>query len=129
MKVTYKPVTEKEWLSHIQKGGGFKGLSYQRGAGLGSVFRSLFRAILPIAKSAGKAVGKRALKAGANIATDIVSGKPLKESLKQNGKEAAADLLEKGTKKLRGGKLGTIKGARKGRVVKRRAVKPTNIDV
>ncbi len=58
MRVQYTPVSEKQWLDHIQKGAGFKGVPYQRGTGLGSVFRSLFRAILPIAKGAGKAVGK-----------------------------------------------------------------------
>ena len=87
MRVRYVPVTEKEWILHFQRGGGFVGLPFQRGAGLGSVFRSLFRAILPVAKSAGKTIGKRALRAGAEIASDLVSGKNLKDSLHQEEKK------------------------------------------
>lgn len=110
MRVRYVPITEKEWLHHIQRGAGFSGTPYQRGAGLGSLFRSLFRAILPLAKTAGRAIGKQALKAGAEVATDLVAGKNLKQSLEQHGKEATADLLAKASKKLKGGRLGTIKG-------------------
>ena len=119
MRVRYVPITEKQWLHHIQRGAGFSGTPYQRGAGLGSLFRSLFRAILPIAKTAGKAIGKRALSAGAEIATDLVAGKNFKQSLEQHGKEATSDLLAKASRKLKGGRLGTIKG-------KRRPKKPSN---
>lgn len=115
MRVRYVPVTEKEWLLHFQHGAGFRGSPYQRGAGLGSVFRSLFRAILPVAKKAGKAIGRRALQAGADIATDLVSGKNLKQSLEDHGKQATTDLLDRASNSLKGGKLGrrTIKGKRK----------------
>ena len=114
MRVRYVPVSEKQWIAHIQKGG-FLGTPYQRGAGLGSIFRSLFRAILPVAKSAGRAIGKRALQAGADVATDLVAGKDFKDTLKSRGKEATGDLLGDASKRLKGGKLGkrTIKGRSK----------------
>ena len=124
MRVLYVPVSEKAWISHFQQGG-FIGARYQRGAGLGSIFRSLFRAILPVAKSAGKSVGRRALKAGAEIASDLVSGRNFKESLQEHGRHAASDLLSKAATKLKGGKLGTIKRPKKTKRVirKKRTVK------
>ena len=129
MRVRYVPITEKEWTVHIQRGG-FIGVPYQRGTGLGSIFRTLFRAILPIAKTAGKAIGKRALQAGADVATDLISGKKLKDTLKVRGKQATGDLLDKAAKKLKGGKLGrrTIKGSAKPVARKRKQTKKTTKD-
>ena len=119
MRVRYVPVTEKEWISHFQRGGGFVGTPYQRGAGLGSIFRSIFRAILPVAKTAGRAIGKRALRAGAEIASDVVAGKNLKKTVKKRTKQATADLLNQAAKKLQGGRIGSIKGGKKAKPVKR----------
>ena len=115
MRVAYVPISEKQWLLHYQRGGGFRGTSFQRGGGLGSIFRILFRAILPLVKSAGKAVGKRALKTGAEVASDLISGRDLKHSLTTHGKQAAGELLDKATKKMQGGNVGSIKGKRKPR--------------
>jgi hypothetical protein len=75
-------------------------MPYQRGAGLGSVFRGIFRALLPIAKTAGKSIGRQALATGAQIASDVVSGKPIKEAVKRRGKAGATNLLRKATKKF-----------------------------
>ena len=75
-------------------GYGFVGTPYQRGAGLGSIFASLFRAITPMAKSVAKTVGKRALNAGLNVASDIVAGEPVKETLKTRGKELGKSLIQ-----------------------------------
>jgi hypothetical protein len=41
----------------------------QRGKGLGSFFRGLFRFVKPLLYSGAKAVGKEALKTGSNIIT------------------------------------------------------------
>lgn len=126
MRIRYVPISEKEWTNHYQHGRGFIGTSYQRGAGLGSIFRTLFRAILPIAKTAGRVVGKRALKAGAEIASDLVSGKNFKESLTRHGRDAGADLLQDASAQLKGkqagGKLGkrSIKGKKKPVITKNR---------
>ena len=124
MRVRYVPVTEKQWITHIQHGSGFHGTPYQRGAGLGSLFRSLFRAILPVAKTAGRAIGKRALQAGADIASDLVAGKNIKQTVQQRGKAAAADLLAEASEKLKGGRIGqrTIKGGKKRKPVIRKKV-------
>ena len=82
MRVAYIPINDRVWAQHFvkQAGGGFVGIPYQRGGGLGSIFRSIFRAILPIAKSAGRVVGKQALRTGSELASDLIAGKNLKAS-------------------------------------------------
>ena len=69
----------------------FRGVRYQRGYGLGGVFRKLFRYIIPIVKEHGvpllKTVGKTALKSATNLANDAIDGKDLKESAKLRLKE------------------------------------------
>ena len=110
MRVLYVPVGDRAWAQHFsQRGGGFHGMPYQRGGGLGSLFRSIFRAILPVAKTAGRAIGKRALKAGAEMASDLVAGKNFKQSLTHRGKAAASDLLSQAADGLKGGHLGKRK--------------------
>lgn len=104
MRITYIPVSQKDWLHiiHDQHGAGFLGYPYQRGAGLGSIFRRIFRAIMPYAKSAGKSL----LSTGADIASDVVSGENLETAVKKNARKTAGNLLEAAAKKMRGGKLG-----------------------
>jgi len=48
----------------------------QRGNGIGSFFRGLFRFVKPLLYSGAKAVGKEALKTGSNIITDILNKEP-----------------------------------------------------
>ena len=87
-----------------QKGGslaGFSGVRYQRGAGLGSLFRGLFRTILPVVKSVGKTVGRQALATGAQVASDVLDGRNVGQSIKQRGRQGAAVLLKKGAQKLK----------------------------
>ena len=118
--------SEKQWAQYYsQHGAGFIGMPYQRGGNLGSIFRGIFRALFPLAKSAGKAIGKQALMSGAEIASDVMAGTKLTESIKRRGKKAAANLLTKAANKMQsGGRLGrrrkTIKGRRK---QKKRTVK------
>ena len=45
----------------------------QRGNGIGSFFRGLFRFVKPLLYSGAKAIGKEALKTGSNIFTDILN--------------------------------------------------------
>jgi hypothetical protein len=107
MRVLYVPVNERVWTQHfIQNGAGFRGSQYQRGGGLGSFFRSIFRAILPVAKTAGKAIGKKALKAGADIASDLVAGRNFKDSLENHGRRATSELLKNASENLQGAGLG-----------------------
>ena len=83
---------------------GFKGFPYQRGAGLGSFFRSLFRMAVPLFKSAATSVGKQALAGGAHVASDLVQGRPFMESLQAHSKEGASNLVQQLGDKLQKGR-------------------------
>jgi hypothetical protein len=63
----------------------FRGSSYQRGHGLGSIFGNIFRGLRAIMPSVFKTVGRHALTTGVNIANDVLEGKKLKESVRQHG--------------------------------------------
>lgn len=79
----------------------FQGQNYQRGAGLGSLFRGLFRAILPAAKTISKTVGKQALMTGTEIASDMLAGKSLESAAKRRGRKGARVLVKKAKNKLK----------------------------
>ncbi len=103
MRVLFIPSGEKVWADYysnqaLQKGGYVAALPFQRAAGLGSLFKGLFRAVLPVARSVAKSVGKQALSTGAAIASDVVAGKSIESAAKRRGKAAAAKLLTKAAK-------------------------------
>ncbi|KAL3084877.1 hypothetical protein niasHT_034512 [Heterodera trifolii] len=59
---------------------------YQRGAGVGAVFRSLMRYLLPIGKQIGSAIGRQGMESGNRVLTNVLEGKDLKESLVSESK-------------------------------------------
>ena len=124
MRAVFVPISDKVWADYYCRqagGGGFVGLPHQRGGGLGSFFRGIFRALLPLAKSAGKAVGKQALATGAQIASDVVAGKNIKAAAKLRTRKGASKLLRSAASKLgRGLGRKPIKRRRK-RPIKRKA--------
>lgn len=81
------------WLAYyknqaVQSGhglDGFHGSPYQRGAGLGNFFKSLFRIAVPVLKQAARAtanrIGRQALTAAGNIAADVTAGRTLKDTV------------------------------------------------
>ena len=73
----------------------------QVGFGLGGLFRSLARAVMPMVKSGAKALGKSALNAGANLLMDVSLGKDLKQAIKTRGKEAVSDARDKAINRLK----------------------------
>lgn len=80
MHVFYNPESE-DWLGYFDRQSGegvFRGLMYQRGAGIGSIFRSMFRYLLPVAKSIGREVGLEGLATGSRILGEVASGKDVK---------------------------------------------------
>lgn len=106
-----------------QKGAGgmpiYYGARYQRGMGIGSMFKSFARWILPIAKThmvpvlkdTAKFVGSEAIKTAANIATDAIDGKELNESVKERAKESIGNISEKTQSIIqKGGHESDIKG-------------------
>ncbi len=68
-----------------QNGGSpvFRGSLMQRGHGLGSILRGLFRSALPLIKSGAKSLGEHALRTGLEIANDVADGSSFKESAKR----------------------------------------------
>ena len=72
----------------------------QMGYGLGGLFRSIARAIMPMAKSGAKALGNIALKSGAIFVGDVLAGKNVKEAAKARALEAANVAKKKAVNKL-----------------------------
>ncbi|GIY56170.1 uncharacterized protein CDAR_283341 [Caerostris darwini] len=87
-----------EELYTNQSGSGiphYEGISFQRGYGLGGVFRRLFRAALPFLVRGGKVVGKEAPVTGTKVINGVLSGKDLETAAKSRSKEAGKSLVHK----------------------------------
>ena len=70
----------------------FRGSAWQMGHGqkrygLGGLFRSVARSVLPLVKSGAKALGNIALNSGANFVSDILAGKNVKQAAKARALE------------------------------------------
>ena len=72
----------------------FAGARVQRGHGFGSLFGGLLRSVAPLIKRGALALGNRALKTGAQIAGDILSGENIRTAAKRRTKPAGRDLLQ-----------------------------------
>ena len=72
----------------------------QVGFGLGGLFKSIARAVMPMVKVGAKALGKTALNTGVNVLNDVASGKDLKQAIKTRGKEALTDAKDKAINRL-----------------------------
>lgn len=88
-----------------QQGGSlyFQGLPYQRGYGIGSLFASLYRYLLPIGKEVGKAIGKEGLQTTARVLSNVVEGVNPKNAIQVETKEGLRKLLKQGSEKLQKG--------------------------
>jgi len=78
----------------------FAGPVYQRGHGIGSLFRGLFRFAMPFLKQGAKTVGRQALQTGIQVAGDMLENRPIKESLKARVREAGSSLRTKAENKV-----------------------------
>jgi hypothetical protein len=94
---------------HHQRGYGafFAGYPRQRGAGIGDLFRRFWRVLKPFAqtltpvvKSAGRALGEEGLATTARVLSDVVQGANIKDSLTNQGREGAQNLLARAQKNL-----------------------------
>jgi hypothetical protein len=91
---------------------GYGGL--QRGAGIGNVFRALWRRLRPIARRVGLAVASEALNTGQRVISKVATeGAPLGQSLLAEGKRGIDNVLEEGGLPRQFGTGGTIKGRRR----------------
>lgn len=93
----------EHYYSH-QAGSGigviYKGAPYQRGHGIGSFLGGLFRSVLPLLSSGAKVIGKEALNAGVGLLSDMVSARPMEDSIKSRLKEASSNLKRKADNKI-----------------------------
>ena len=60
----------------------YSGAAFQKGHGVGGLFRGLFRMAIPLMKSVGASLGRRAVKAGVALAGDALRGRNMKEAVK-----------------------------------------------
>ena len=85
-------------------GGYFEGMPYQRGHGIGSVFRSLMRFLLPLGKQAAASIGREGLETTSRVLNSILaSGNDsgsLKQTLKREAATGAANLFSKASDHL-----------------------------
>ena len=120
------------YINQAEQNGGnlpaYYGALSQRGYGIGSWLKGLFRWASPKLSSAASAVGRAALKEGAGLAQDVLSGENLKDSatkrLRQTGKRTVDELTsqnasqsgagrKKGTKRKTATKSVTSSSAKK----------------
>jgi hypothetical protein len=98
------------------------GYGQQTGYGLGSLFRSVARTVMPMVKSGAKALGNTALRSGADFMGDVLAGRNVKEAAKARTVEAANVAKRKAMNKLMG-QTGSGKRAKRSRSAKRTAKK------
>jgi hypothetical protein len=93
----------KDHFLRQQRGGniaGYRGARFQRGYGIGGIFKSLARYAIPLFKQGAKIVGKRALQAATEVGQDVLQGKNVGESVKTHGGEIVKDFAEQGARTL-----------------------------
>ena len=89
----------------------YRGVVRQRGYGLGGIFKTMYRYImplfkahaLPVLKSGAKLVGTEAIRAASNIATDAIRGDNLKNVVKHHATNAVQNISDKAITKLQTG--------------------------
>lgn len=93
----------EDYYTH-QTGSGlnyYQGTTFQKGYGFGGLFRSLFRAAVPLFKSGAKAVGKQLFHTGVDVLNDISQGDNIKTAAKRRFREAGKNLTDKAAVKVK----------------------------
>lgn len=73
-----------------------RGYGIQGGAGIGDVFRGIWRFILPVLNRAGSAISAEALNTGQRILEKVKEGEPIKDTIMSEGKKGIDTVLDKG---------------------------------
>jgi hypothetical protein len=71
----------------------FRGAPLQRGMGVGAVFRSLLRFLMPLGREAAVAIGRQGLETGVRTLNDALEGRNLREAALEHGRAGAKQLL------------------------------------
>jgi len=137
MYVSYKCCQNSFEDYYLQQTGSglnyYQGAPYQKGYGFGGLFRSFFRAAVPLLKSGAKAVGKQLFHSGVDILNDLYGGQDIKTSAKQRLKEAGHQLTDRVSSKIKtmigSGRRNKKRKQPKKNVSKRRAKKVKTRDI
>jgi hypothetical protein len=78
----------------------YHGAKFQRGYGLASFLKNMWRLALPIFKSGARSLAKEGLVTGVNFANDLIQSKNVKQSFEKRLKEAGSNLKRKAEEKL-----------------------------
>ena len=92
----------------------FQGAKFQRGHGLGSIFKSFYRWIspifkqhaLPVLKQGATTLGEEAVRTAANIANDALGGKKLEQAAVDRAKEAVESISNKASNYIKQSQVG-----------------------
>jgi hypothetical protein len=115
---------QQQQPSTVMYGGGgafvaFRGMPYQRGAGVGAIFRSLLRYLMPLGREVASSIGRQGLESGANILSDVLDGQKLGDAAALHGRIGARKLMNKAVARLEGQKgSGGLKRRRKSTINK-----------
>jgi len=93
----------------------FQGAKFQRGHGLGSIFKSFYRWIspifkqhaLPVLKQGATTLGEEAVRTAANIANDALGGKKLEQAAVDRAKEAVESISNKASNYIKQSQVGS----------------------
>lgn len=93
---------------HYQRGGGgiltvYRGSPNQRGHGIGTFLKGLFRASLPILQRGARVVGKELFHSGVNFLNDLDNNVPAGSAFQSRLSEAQSNLKRKAANTLLGG--------------------------
>ena len=73
----------------------FKGAAYQRGYGIGAIFKELTGTFAPVVKIGLLNLGKQALQSGVQVLDDFSRGKDVKAAVKRRAVEGAKKMGKK----------------------------------
>ena len=118
MKKFYTPnheLYEEYYLNQAKQKGGnlpaFRGSRCQQGYGLGSIFKGLFRWVMPHLQQGAKMLGKRAVQTGAQVAQDVLDGDDVKTAVSKRAKQVLGDMTSQNSSQSGSGRKAT-KGKR-----------------
>ena len=92
---------ENYYLSQVGHGMPyFAGARVQQGYGLGNLFSSIAKSVLPLVKKGAKTLGKQVLQSGVEFASDVLHGKNAKQAAIDQAKAAGSNLLQAAQQKI-----------------------------
>ena len=113
----------------FQRGRGLGGYGVHSGAGMGDVFRSVWRYLRPYAASAGKAIAHEGAATAQRILSNLAQGANLNETLRSEGKEGITRLLGRVRPAAQAGSgIRRKRSANPGRILHAGAVKGSHSD-